>query len=339
MAEKILNVYQRLAEVRKAVPYLKKEQQGKQYNYVGSSDVLGSLHEKINEVGLMLVPEVVGHHLTTFERTNAKGTPSNEYFTELDMTMTWVNVDEPSDTVKVSWYAQGVDLAGEKGVGKALTYGEKYFLLKFFNIATDKDDPDTFQDKIESKKPIAKISRDQSKELFDLAEEYAELRGMHGEDATDQALKWAAEQLELNSLDDASAEQADKAIEAFRNLISNHSKKNVSAEKQTAQQEPRQEKVQQIPSTDEAIDKYVSAIEKAGLDINRLNDEIAKMEGVSDIRDADKVRVLGHLKARYMKLKNDENKRQNQRQQEPQKAQQENLLEGRTTQPVNWGSK
>ena len=46
MAEKILNVYQRLAEVRKAVPYLKKEQQGKQYNYVGSSDVLGSLHEK-----------------------------------------------------------------------------------------------------------------------------------------------------------------------------------------------------------------------------------------------------------------------------------------------------
>ena len=338
MTEKTLNVYQRLAEVRKAVPYLKKEQKGAQYQYVGSSDVLGSLHAKINEVGLMLIPEIVGHLVTSSERTNAKGNISNEYFTELEMTMTWVSIDDPSDTAKVSWYAQGVDLAGEKGVGKALTYAEKYFLLKFFNIATDKDDPDTFQDKIDSKKPIAKISRDQSKELFDLAEEYAELRGMHGDDATDRALKWAAEQLELNSLDDASAEQADKAIKVFRNLISNHSKKNVSAEKQIAQQEPRQEKVQQIPSTDEAIDKYVSAIEKAGLDINRLNDEIAKMEGVSDIRDADKVRVLGHLKARYMKLKNDENKRQNQRQQEPHKAQQESLLEGRTTQPVNWGT-
>ena len=260
MTEKTLNVYQRLAEVRKAVPYLKKEQKGAQYQYVGSSDVLGSLHAKINEVGLMLIPEIVGHLVTASERTNAKGNISNEYFTELEMTMMWVNIDDPSDTAKVSWYAQGVDLAGEKGVGKALTYGEKYFLLKFFNIATDKDDPDTFQDKIESKKPIAKISRDQSKELFDLAEEYAELRGMHGDDATDRALKWAAEQLELNSLDDASAEQADKAIKVFRNLISNHSKKNVSAEKQTAQQEP-------------------------------------------------------------------------------QKAQQENLLEGRTIQPVNWGSK
>ena len=36
---------------------------------------------------------------------------------------------------------------GEKGVGKALTYAEKYFMLKFFNIPTDKDDPDSFQKK------------------------------------------------------------------------------------------------------------------------------------------------------------------------------------------------
>ena len=339
MTEKTLNVYQRLAEVRKAVPYLKKEQKGAQYQYVGSSDVLGSLHAKINEVGLMLIPEIVGHLVTASERTNAKGNISSEYFTELEMTMTWVNIDDPSDTAKVSWYAQGVDLAGEKGVGKALTYAEKYFLLKFFNIATDKDDPDAFQDKIESKKPIAKISRDQNKELFDLAEEYAELRGMHGEDATNQALKWAAEQLRLNSLDDASAEQADKAIKAFRGLISNHTKANGAAEKRITQQEPQQEKVQQIPSTDDAIDNYVFAIQKAGVDINQLYVEIAKIEGVSDIHDADNIRVLGHLKARYTKLKNDEKKRQNKRQQEPQKTQQENLLEGRTTQPVNWGSK
>src|SRR5690606_10249645 len=50
---------------------------------------------------------------------------------------------------KSSWYGQGIDIAGEKGVGKALTYAEKYYLLKTFNIATDKDDPDSFQDKQE----------------------------------------------------------------------------------------------------------------------------------------------------------------------------------------------
>jgi hypothetical protein len=41
---------------------------------------------------------------------------------------------------------EGTDF-GERGVGKCYTYNEKYFLLKFFNIATDKDDPDSFQKK------------------------------------------------------------------------------------------------------------------------------------------------------------------------------------------------
>ncbi|MNI49325.1 ERF superfamily protein [compost metagenome] len=73
------------------------------------------------------------------------------YFTELKLTMTWVNADDPSEIVECPWYSQGVDIAGEKGVGKALTYGEKYFILKFFNIPTDNDDPDAFQKKFEQK--------------------------------------------------------------------------------------------------------------------------------------------------------------------------------------------
>jgi hypothetical protein len=65
--------------------------------------------------------------------------------------MTWVNAEQPEETIECSWYGQGVDIAGEKGVGKALTYSEKYFMLKFFNIPTDKDDPDSFQAKHEDK--------------------------------------------------------------------------------------------------------------------------------------------------------------------------------------------
>ena len=58
------------------------------------------------------------------------------------MEMEWVDT-ESGETLSVPWYAQGVDLAGEKGVGKALTYAEKYFLLKFFHVPTKKDDPDS----------------------------------------------------------------------------------------------------------------------------------------------------------------------------------------------------
>lgn len=185
MTEK-LNVYQKLAEIRKEVPYLKKEQQGSQYEYVGSSDVLGALHGKINEMGLILVPTVVNHKVTEQIENGSqynKYTKQNDekkrvtYFTEIDMGMTWVNIDDPNDKLYCSWYAQGVDIAGEKGVGKALTYGEKYFLLKFFNIATDKDDPDNFQKKVESKQPPKKISASETKVLKGLIQNLAETQG------------------------------------------------------------------------------------------------------------------------------------------------------------------
>lgn len=133
-----MNIYQKLIEVRKSVPYLQKEAKGHQYNYVASSQVLSSVRSKMDEIGLLLIPAVVD------KRVNIEG---KSIFTELDMEFTWVNAENPEETITRPWYGQGMDTSGEKGVGKALTYAEKYFMLKFFNIATDKDDPDAFQGK------------------------------------------------------------------------------------------------------------------------------------------------------------------------------------------------
>lgn len=150
-----MNIYQKLIEVRKEVPYIQKADKGAQYNYTGSSRVLAACKNKMDELGLLLVPAVTGHKLSEspieFKDGNGNVTKrTTTYFTELEMTMTWINAENPEEKIVSPWYAQGVDIAGEKGVGKALTYGEKYFLLKFFNIATDKDDPDAFQAKHEN---------------------------------------------------------------------------------------------------------------------------------------------------------------------------------------------
>jgi len=110
--------------------------------------VLGSLKAKMDELGLLLIPRVVSKEVS--ERETAKG--GKEYFTELCMEFTWLNAEKPEETIVCSWYGQGLD-SGEKGVGKAMTYAEKYFMLKFFNIATDKDDPDSFQKKMSDDAP------------------------------------------------------------------------------------------------------------------------------------------------------------------------------------------
>lgn len=143
-----MNIYQKLIEVRKVVPYLQKETKGWQFQYTSSSQVLSAVRGKLDELGLLLIPNVTAHNLIV--TTDSKG--RSNYFTEFDMEMTWVNADKPEEKISVPWYAQGLDLEGEKGVGKALTYAEKYFMLKFFNIPTDKDDPDSFQGEAETPK-------------------------------------------------------------------------------------------------------------------------------------------------------------------------------------------
>lgn len=148
-----MNIYQKLIEVRKEVPYLQKENAGAQYKYVSSSQVLANCKAKMDELGLLLIPSVTGHKVTEsiIEKPDREGNiekRTTTYFTELDMRMMWVNAEKPEETIECLWYGQGVDIAGEKGVGKALTYSEKYFMLKFFNIPTDKDDPDSFQNKM-----------------------------------------------------------------------------------------------------------------------------------------------------------------------------------------------
>ncbi len=141
-----MNLHQKLLEIQKTVAYLKKDNKGFQYQYVSSSQTVAKVRDKMDELGVLLIPRVTSYRVERAESENDRGKMSVQYFTEIAMDMEWVNVEEPADKLICPWYAQGKD-SGEKGVGKALTYGEKYFLLKFFHIATDQDDPDAFQEK------------------------------------------------------------------------------------------------------------------------------------------------------------------------------------------------
>lgn len=144
MAEK-LNLHQKLVDVRRAVKYLRKDNQGDRFKFVSSSQALGAIRGKLDELNVLLVPRVVSHTCRDHKLKNG----GIWYLTGLEMEFTWVDADNPKDTIgPLSWYAEGLDDA-EKGPGKALTYAEKYFMLKFFNVATDKDDPDAYQERVE----------------------------------------------------------------------------------------------------------------------------------------------------------------------------------------------
>lgn len=135
-----MNLHEKLLEIQKAVSYLKKENQGFQYRYVSSSQTLSGIRAEMDRLGVLLIPRITRSAIKEY-LSKKEG---NLFLTELDFTFTWINVENPQETLMCEWYAQGSD-SGERGVGKSATYAEKFFLLKFFHIATDQDDPDAFQ--------------------------------------------------------------------------------------------------------------------------------------------------------------------------------------------------
>jgi len=68
------------------------------------------------------------------------------------MLYTWLNADNPEDKLTVGWKYFGQQDDVSKAFGSALTYSERYFLLKALGLPTDEDDPDTKQ---EPKEPVA----------------------------------------------------------------------------------------------------------------------------------------------------------------------------------------
>ena len=125
-------IYKKLLEIQKRVKGLAKDKQGNSYSYVSGSKALGVIRPAMDELGVLLIPDV------------EEVRPKSEIFCALKMKFTWVDV-ESGDTLEINWASSGMN-AFDKGLGSALTYGERYFLLKFFHIQTDYDDVDARQE-------------------------------------------------------------------------------------------------------------------------------------------------------------------------------------------------
>lgn len=109
------------------------------YNYVSGAKLLGVIRPLMDNLGLILTQEVVeikNEPITYMTRNGEK----TEMFTTAHIRFTWVDTEDGSQVVN-DFFANGMN-AWDKGLGSALTYAERYYLMKTFHIATDEDDVD-----------------------------------------------------------------------------------------------------------------------------------------------------------------------------------------------------
>jgi len=162
MEEQNMNIYQKLAKVRKQVEVIQRNKSGYGYKYVSEDEILAKVSGLMDKYSLSLIPSIVQesaviepyHTMKTKVLTNkVTGETSryeehvNEVLVHADMQFTWVNNDDPNERVVVPWILIGHQSDGSQSFGSGLSYAMRYFLLKYFNIATPEDDPDKWRSK------------------------------------------------------------------------------------------------------------------------------------------------------------------------------------------------
>ena len=151
-------IYKKLHEIQCAVVGLTKDAKGNAGDYVSGNKILGIVRPLMDKLKLLLIPEVLEANFSRQDYSTSKGA-KNEMFCSLKIKFTWVDTDS-GETLETLWASSGMN-GFDKGYGSALTYGERYYLLKLFHIATDRDDvdaPKTADEELSLQQIIAQIN-------------------------------------------------------------------------------------------------------------------------------------------------------------------------------------
>lgn len=135
--EKMLNITNEISSVNKNLTV----GQGKSaYKAVGEADILKAVKELEFKYRVYSYPvnrEVL--ESTMYTTTNEYG-EKNNIFSRIKTTYRFVNIDKTNEYIETITFAEGIDTQ-DKGSGKAMTYADKYALMKSYKIITG-EDPD-----------------------------------------------------------------------------------------------------------------------------------------------------------------------------------------------------
>lgn len=173
MAEKQLNVYQRISLAKQLVAkstFTKDKSEGLKYPYLPIEQIKPVVEDAMNEAGLILDfgPLDTYNIREPYEKVSPyNGEKTMWYHLGGTQDFAWVNIDDPSDKLMQTFSGEAKDNS-DKCVSKLYTAILKNFYKQFFNISTDrKDDPDNTEDEKKEedayKKAKLKVSEERAK--------------------------------------------------------------------------------------------------------------------------------------------------------------------------------
>lgn len=140
-----MNIYTKMSLATMQIATVAKNLQvdagkGKSYKAVSEADVLAAVKPVEAEYGIYSYPlhrEIIESGTITSKNQYGE---TQRLFMRVATTYRFVNVDTPEEYIDIVTYGDGVD-SQDKAPGKAMTYADKYALLKAYKVQTG-DDPD-----------------------------------------------------------------------------------------------------------------------------------------------------------------------------------------------------
>ena len=222
-------LYWKLLELQKSVRALGKNEKAYGYDYVSGGKLLFHLRPKMDELGLLLLPSTKSFSSqivkTREEGTDKKGNPvvaKYENLVTITKTYTWVDA-ETGEKADFDFTAQGCN-DWDKGCGSAETYAERYFLLKFFHIATDADDVDAIHNE-----PEQTLTRQSSTPSGPITKRLNDIRDGYYEELVQTAAENPDALWSLDNGEKLNSENlflcygpTDEEVAAFKQAVANH---------------------------------------------------------------------------------------------------------------------
>ena len=143
------NIHQRMAAITAELQTVAKNLnvetgKGKRYKAVSERDVIDAVKPLEAKHGVYSYPAsrrvLESAALESENEYNGRVTKKTTFFERIETVYRFVNTDDPLDFIETTTFAEGID-SQDKGSGKAMTYADKYALMKAYKISTG-DDPD-----------------------------------------------------------------------------------------------------------------------------------------------------------------------------------------------------
>lgn len=174
-----MNIYEKMSAITSELKTIQKKltikaSQNSSYKAVSEVDVLDAVKplEKKHKVysypssRKVLESHLIDNSTTYIDKKNNTETITKKtaYMSRIETTYRFINIENPEEYIEITSLSEGID-SSDKGSGKAMSYGDKYALMKAYKISTGDDVPPE----------IPVISQFEVLEIQDIFNSYKEL--------------------------------------------------------------------------------------------------------------------------------------------------------------------